>query len=64
LADTGIGMMDMWNPGETTREEGTGLGLAIVRTAARDLGGKATARARSDLGGAGFTISLPQVPET
>lgn len=60
----GIGMMDMWNPGETTREEGTGLGLAIVRTAARDLGGKATARARSDLGGAGFTISLPQVPET
>ena len=60
----GISMMDMWNPGETTREEGTGLGLAIVRTAARDLGGKATARTHSDLGGAGFTISLPQVPET
>lgn len=59
----GIALADIWNPGETTREEGTGLGLAIVRTATRDLGGKATARAHSDLGGAGFTITLPIVPE-
>lgn len=59
----GIALADIWNPGETTREEGTGLGLAIVRTATRDLGGKATARAHSDLGGAGFTITLPLVQE-
>lgn len=58
-----ISIQDIWHPGETTREEGTGLGLAIVRTATRDLGGKATARAHGDLGGAGFTIALPIVPE-
>lgn len=58
---TGIPLNEIWQPGETTRKEGTGLGLTIVRSSARDLGGKVTAEAASDLGGARFTITLPLV---
>ncbi len=35
----GIGLKDIWLPGETTRPNGTGLGLAIVRDTVLDLGG-------------------------
>jgi C4-dicarboxylate-specific signal transduction histidine kinase len=57
----GLSLTEIWQPGETTRKEGTGLGLTIVRSSARDLGGKVTAEATSEMGGARFTISLPLI---
>jgi C4-dicarboxylate-specific signal transduction histidine kinase len=55
----GIGLRDIWLPGQTTHKNGTGLGLAIVRDAVRDLGGEVDAAANGDLGGAQFTVELP-----
>lgn len=56
-----ISLTDIWQPGETTRNEGTGLGLTIVRSSTRDLGGRVSAEATSDMGGARFTITLPLI---
>lgn len=56
-----ISLTDIWQPGETTRDEGTGLGLTIARSSARDLNGRVTAEATSDMGGARFTIVLPLI---
>jgi len=55
----GIGLEDIWLPGETTSVGGTGLGLAIVHDATSDLGGIARAVAHGPLAGAEFTIELP-----
>ena len=57
----GIGLSDIWLPGETTTG-GTGLGLTIVRDAVADLGGAVTASAHGELGGAEFTVDLPVQP--
>jgi signal transduction histidine kinase len=56
---TDISIDDIWLPGQTTVPGGTGLGLSIVRDAAADLGGKARAIARGELGGAEFVIEFP-----
>jgi signal transduction histidine kinase len=45
-------------PADTAAGGGSGLGLAIVRAVARSHGGAVSAT-RSDLGGAGFTVTLP-----
>lgn len=50
-------LRDIWMPGETTHS--TGLGLTIVRDAVADLGGEVDAIAKSELGGAEFTVSFP-----
>jgi len=55
----GIGLKDIWLPGETTRANGTGLGLAIVRDTVLDLGGAVEAEPKSTLGGARLTVELP-----
>lgn len=48
----------------TTRAEGTGLGLPLVATIAHLHGGSLALSTRPDvLGGALFTLSLPQVPQ-
>jgi C4-dicarboxylate-specific signal transduction histidine kinase len=52
-------MNDIWLPGQTRRPNGTGLGLTIVRDAVHDLGGKASAIAHGELGGASFIVELP-----
>lgn len=64
VADNGPGIEDIsldeiWLPGQTRRPNGTGLGLTIVRDAVHDLGGKVTAVAHGQLGGASFIIELP-----
>ncbi len=56
---TGISLGSIWLPGETTRASGTGLGLTIVRDTVKDLGGKVSAEAAGELGGATFRIELP-----
>lgn len=56
-----ISLTDIWQPGETTRDEGTGLGLTIVRSSVRDLNGRVTAEATSDMGGARFIVVLPLI---
>lgn len=66
VKDNGPGIQDLpitdiWLPGETTKEEGTGLGLTIVKASVKDLGGGIKAEATSDLGGAGFHITLPLI---
>lgn len=66
VKDNGPGIQDLpltdiWLPGETTKEEGTGLGLTIVKASVKDLGGTIKAEATSDLGGAGFHITLPLI---
>jgi signal transduction histidine kinase len=55
----GIGLNDIWLPGQTSRPNGTGLGLTIVRDAVHDLGGKERAVAHGELGGASFVVELP-----
>lgn len=55
----GIGLKDIWLPGQTTSPTGTGLGLTIVRDSVKDLGGSVDAVSHGELGGAEFTIKLP-----
>ncbi|NGY61624.1 GHKL domain-containing protein [Lentzea sp. NEAU-D13] len=64
VSDNGPGiedlpMKDIWLAGQTSKENGTGLGLTIVRDAVADLGGKVSAEAHGELGGAAFSIELP-----
>lgn len=65
LMDNGPGITDIsldeiWLPGKTMTEHGTGLGLAIVRDVIEDMRGWIEAEAKGELGGATFTITLPQ----
>jgi len=55
----GIGVKEIWLPGETTYPNGTGLGLTIVRDTVRDLGGSVDAVKKGKLGGAEIIIQLP-----
>lgn len=55
----GIGLREIWLPGNTRRPGGTGLGLTIVRDAVADLGGTVSAEAHGELDGATFTVELP-----
>ena len=57
----GLGLEDIWLPGQTTTPGGTGLGLTIVRDSVTDLGGKVQALANGELGGAEFAIELPMI---
>jgi len=52
----------LFEPFYTTKPvgEGTGLGLAVVHGAAREHGGRVEADSSPDLGGARFTLTLPQ----
>ena len=50
----GIGLDDIWLPGQTTYEEGTGFGLSIIKDSVSDLGGRSIVEANCDLGGAAF----------
>jgi signal transduction histidine kinase len=64
VLDNGPGIKELsteeiWLPGRTTSPDGTGLGLTIVRDSVADLGGKVTAIANGELGGAEFIIRLP-----
>jgi C4-dicarboxylate-specific signal transduction histidine kinase len=64
VADSGPGIKDIsiddiWLPGKTTTVKGTGLGLSIVRDVITDLGGSIDAEAKSEFGGAKFTVILP-----
>jgi len=55
----GIGLKDIWLPGETTRPNGTGLGLTIVKDTVVDLGGHVAAVPHSPMGGAQISVELP-----
>jgi signal transduction histidine kinase len=55
----GLSIDDIWLPGRSSRRGGTGLGLTIVRDTAADLGGRAYAVPKGELGGAEFLIELP-----
>lgn len=64
IADDGPGIADdamnrVFEPFFTKREGGIGLGLSIVRQIVESHGGKITA-GKSHLGGASFTLRLPQ----
>jgi signal transduction histidine kinase len=64
VADNGpgirnIGLDEIWLPGQGRSNRGVGLGLTIVRDITDDLGGRATAQARGELGGAQFAIEIP-----
>lgn len=54
----------IWLPGVTSDENGTGLGLAIVRDTVADLGGRADAKCKGELGGAEFIVTLPLRTDT
>lgn len=58
---TGIDIKDIWLPGQTTRKNGTGLGLTIVKDTVKDLGGTIEVQAKTDFGGAQFTVTLPTI---
>jgi signal transduction histidine kinase len=65
FADNGPGIRtikvdDIWLPGRGTTQRGVGLGLTIVRDIIADLEGRIAARATGELGGAQFTIDIPQ----
>lgn len=55
----GINVKDIWLPGHTTNPNGTGLGLTIVRDAVYDLGGKVSANAKGEFGGADVMVEIP-----
>ncbi len=55
----GIGLKDIWLPGQTTNPNGTGLGLTIVRDTVSDLGGNVRALNHGSLGGAELIVELP-----
>lgn len=55
----GLSLRDIWLPGETSYPNGTGLGLTIVRDAVHDLGGKVSANANGEYGGADIIVEIP-----
>jgi C4-dicarboxylate-specific signal transduction histidine kinase len=55
-----IELDEIWLPGRTTFPDGTGLGLTIVRDSVEEFGGRATAIAQGELGGAEFKVALPR----
>ena len=55
----GVAIDEIWLPGVTSVPDGTGFGLTIVRDSINDLSGTIEAIAKSDFGGAEFTIKLP-----
>lgn len=55
----GVAVDEIWLPGVTTVPEGTGFGLTIVRDSINDLSGTIEAIAKSNFGGAEFTVKLP-----
>lgn len=57
----GLDVKDIWLPGQTTRKNGTGLGLTIVKDTVKDLGGTIDVQAKTDFGGAKFTVILPTI---
>lgn len=63
VSDNGPGIVidveEMWLPGRTTTAGGTGFGLTIVKDCVDDLGGKVTALANGQNGGAEFLVELP-----
>lgn len=70
VSDSGPGIPkehfgQIWTPLFSTRVDqkgkpvGTGLGLTIVKSIADDLGASVTAKARGELGGAVFEVSIP-----
>lgn len=56
-----IDIETIWLPGVTTSREGTGFGLTIVRDSVVDLGGTVKVLAKSEFGGARFTVRLPLI---
>lgn len=65
VGDSGAGIQELaideiWVPGATTTPDGTGLGLTIVRDSVSQLRGRVNVDAQGELGGAQFTIRLPQ----
>jgi signal transduction histidine kinase len=66
VADNGPGiprtikLEEIWLPGRGTTQRGVGLGLTIVRDIVVDLDGQIKASAKGELGGAQFTIEIPQ----
>ncbi len=64
VADTGPGFLEedivkLFEPFYTTKEHGTGLGLTNVRNLIESNNGKISARNRTDVRGAEFTLRLP-----
>lgn len=55
----GVDVKDIWLPGVTTSPDGTGFGLTIVRDSVSDLGGSVEVSAKTEFGGAQFTVRLP-----
>lgn len=69
VADTGPGVPDdcidrIFNPFFTTRNTGTGLGLAIVHRIADAHGGSIAVHRDPQLGGAVFSLSIPEAGPT
>jgi len=56
---TGLPLVEIWIPGQTSKAGGTGLGLTIVRDTVLDMKGEVHAIPIGELGGAEFTIILP-----
>ncbi|WP_103669716.1 ATP-binding protein [Pseudanabaena sp. BC1403] len=59
LGIQGITIDEIWLAGKTTTRSGTGLGLKIAKDSVIDLGGKISAVANGQLGGAEFIVQLP-----
>jgi signal transduction histidine kinase len=67
VTDNGVGIPSenlnrIFNHGFTTRQQGHGFGLHSGALAAREMGGKLTARSDGSGAGATFTLELPLQP--
>jgi C4-dicarboxylate-specific signal transduction histidine kinase len=68
VADNGPGIRnievkDIWLPGRGTSQRGVGLGLTIVRDIVGDLNGMIEAKSVGELGGAQFTVTIPNAAD-
>ena len=59
LGIKGLTLDEIWLPGKTTTNSGTGLGLKIAKDSVTDLGGKISAIANGQFGGAEFIVQVP-----